>query len=333
MDITVPYYEDNSRISNSNITWFLKRGPRYLNDMLQGKGEGLSLPQLEKGSMIHEYILQPEEFWNDYEILEYEIPKVKQQKDFCEIYATRRLVDSLEAEDDALLNSYNQVYSNKLSDGKKLEAAKDIVKKYEKYIQSREETGKKRITFADLTMLKQIKSNLEEHKVANKLLFDYPTTWECHNEFHINWEYPNASEFGDLPCKSLLDRVVFDHKNKKIILIDLKTTGDLYDFEHSIESFDYRRQLAFYWLAIHWYFKNELKLNIEEYDYETYIIAIQSHDGYEIKVFKFTPESIEARLEIIDSAVRDIAWHKNNNLWDHSRSYYEGDGIEIYDNR
>ena len=45
MDITVPYYEDNSRISNSNITWFLKRGPRYLNDMLQGKGEGLSLPQ------------------------------------------------------------------------------------------------------------------------------------------------------------------------------------------------------------------------------------------------------------------------------------------------
>ena len=27
MDISIPYYEDNTRISNSNIGWFLKKGP------------------------------------------------------------------------------------------------------------------------------------------------------------------------------------------------------------------------------------------------------------------------------------------------------------------
>ena len=62
MVIDVPYYSDNTRISNSAIGWFLKKGPKYLRDMLDGKEKGLELPQLERGTMIHEYILQPEEF-------------------------------------------------------------------------------------------------------------------------------------------------------------------------------------------------------------------------------------------------------------------------------
>ena len=51
MDISIPYYEDMSRISNSNIGWFLKKGPRYLKDMLDGKIEGLKASFLDKGTM------------------------------------------------------------------------------------------------------------------------------------------------------------------------------------------------------------------------------------------------------------------------------------------
>ena len=54
MDISIPYYEDNTRISNSNIGWFLKKGPRYLKDMLDGKIEGLKASFLDKGTMILE---------------------------------------------------------------------------------------------------------------------------------------------------------------------------------------------------------------------------------------------------------------------------------------
>ena len=57
MNIEIPYYEDNIRISNSAIGWFLKKGSRYLRDMLDGKEEGMSVKFLEKGIMIHEYIL------------------------------------------------------------------------------------------------------------------------------------------------------------------------------------------------------------------------------------------------------------------------------------
>lgn len=329
MDISIPYYEDLTRISNSNIGWFLKKGPKYLKEMLDGK-EGLKASFLDKGTMIHEYILQPEEFWKDYIILDFAVPKVKQQKDLLEFYSTARLVDPFASEDNILLKSYEAAYNNNKSKEKKIQEAKELVELYQNYIEYfRNKDSKKVISFADFNMLKAIKKNMEDHKKANELLFKYPETFEVHNEFHINWEYPNASTLGDLPCKSLLDRVMIDHTNKKIILVDIKTTADIYNFKHSIEEFDYCRQLAYYWLAIHWYFKNELKLNIEEYEYETYIIAVQSHDGYEVRVFKFNPETIEERLVTIDYAIKRIAWHKNNDLWDHMKEYYDEDGAEI----
>ena len=329
MDISIPYYEDLTRISNSNIGWFLKKGPRYLKEMLDGK-EGLKASFLDKGTMIHEYILQPKEFWEDYIVLDFAVPKVKQQKDLLEFYSTARLVDPFASEDDILLKSYEAAYSNTKSKEKKIQEAKELVELYQNYIEYfRNKDSKKVISFADLNMLKAIKKNMKEHKKANELLFNYPETFEVHNEFHINWEYPNASSLGDLPCKSLLDRVMIDHTNKKIILVDIKTTVDVYNFKHSVEEFDYCRQLAYYWLAIHWYFKNELKLNIEEYEYETYIVAVQSHDGYEVRVFKFNSKAIEERLVTIDYAIKRIAWHKNNNLWDHMKEYYDEDGAEI----
>lgn len=329
MDTSIPYYEDLTRISNSNIGWFLKKGPRYLKEMLDGK-EGLKASFLDKGTMIHEYILQPEEFWKDYIILDFAVPKVKQQKDLLEFYANAKMVDPLASEDDILLMSYNSAYSNNKSIDKRIQEAKELVETYQNYIEYfKNKDSKKVISFADLNMLKAIKKNMEDHKKANELLFKYPETFEVHNEFHINWEYPNASTLGDLPCKSLLDRVMIDHTNKKIILVDIKTTADVYNFKHSVEEFDYCRQLAYYWLAIHWYFKNELKLNIEEYEYETYIIAVQSHDGYEVRVFKFNPKAIEERLVTIGYAIKRIAWHKNNNLWDHMKEYYDEDGAEI----
>lgn len=329
MDISIPYYEDLTRISNSNIGWFLKKGPRYLKEMLDGK-EGLKASFLDKGTMIHEYILQPEEFWKDYIILDFAVPKVKQQKDLLEFYANAKMVDPLASEDDILLMSYNSAYSNNKSIDKRIQEAKELVELYQNYIEYfKNKDSKKVISFADLNMLKAIKKNMEDHKKANELLFNYPETFEVHNEFHINWEYPNASSLGDLPCKSLLDRVMIDHTNKKIILVDIKTTADVYNFKHSVEEFDYCRQLAYYWLAIHWYFKNELKLNIEEYEYETYIVAVQSHDGYEVRVFKFNSKAIEERLVTIDYAIKRIAWHKNNNLWDHMKEYYDEDGAEI----
>lgn len=324
MEIKIPYYEDNTRLSNSGIGWFLKKGPRYYKDMIDGKEEGLKLPQLERGTMIHEYILQPDEFWNDYTILEYEVPKVKQQKDFCERYTDLKLIKPLDDENSILLEAYNSAYNNTKIDQNKLLEATNLVKKFNDYIEYlQKKQSKKVISFADLNMLKNIKKNIDEHKKANELLTNDPGC-ECHNEFHINWEDPKYK----LPCKSLLDRVKIDHVNKRITVIDLKTTADVYNFKHSVETYDYYRQIAFYLLAITWYM-NDQEIDISDYDCEAYIIAIQTNSNNEVRVFNMLNENeLMNSKDIIFDTLSELSYHYQSNNWDHTRNYYENDGTE-----
>lgn len=325
MEIKIPYYEDQTRISNSGIGWFLKKGPRYYKDMIDGKEEGLKLPQLEKGTMIHEYILQPDEFWKDYVILDYEVPKVKQQKDFCEAYAA-----SLELlEDEKMLKAYRSSYNNQKTSEIALKEATELCNKYADYIKALKSTSdnKKVISYADLNMLKTIKNNLDKHIKAKELLEDKAGV-ETHNEFHINWELPIKGKDWIAPCKSLLDRCIFDHVNKKITLIDLKTTSDVYNFKHSVEEFDYYRQICYYLLAIMWYMK-DLDINISDYDCEAYIIAIQTNGNYEVRVFNMYNEiELEDRKNLIISALSELSYHYQTGNWDHTKDYYDGDGTE-----
>lgn len=323
MIIDKPYYEDNTRISNSAIGWFLKKGPRFYRDMIDGKEEGLKLPQLERGTMIHEYILQPEDFWNDYIILDYEVPKVKQQKDFCETYA-----NSLELiEDDKKITAYKSAYSNSKSSEIVLKEAIELCNRYADYIKALQskKDNRKVISFADLNMLKNIKNNIDNHKKAKELLEDIPGV-ESHNEFHINWELPVDDWIA--PCKSLLDRCIFDHINKKITLIDLKTTSDVYNFKHSVEEFDYYRQITYYLLAISWYMKDQ-GIDISDYDCEAYIIAIQTNSSNEVRVFNmFNELELDSRKDLIIRTLTELSYHYQTGNWDHTRKYYEEDGTE-----
>lgn len=323
MIIDKPYYEDNTRISNSAIGWFLKKGPRFYRDMIDGKEEGLKLPQLERGTMIHEYILQPEDFWNDYIILDYDVPKVKQQKDFCETYA-----NSLELiEDDKKITAYKSAYSNSKSSEIVLKEAIELCNRYADYIKALQskKDNRKVISFADLNMLKNIKNNIDNHKKAKELLEDIPGV-ESHNEFHINWELPINDWIA--PCKSLLDRCIFDHINKKITLIDLKTTSDVYNFKHSVEEFDYYRQITYYLLAISWYMKDQ-GIDISDYDCEAYIIAIQTNSSNEVRVFNmFNELELDSRKDLIIRTLTELSYHYQTGNWDHTRKYYEEDGTE-----
>lgn len=321
MKIEIPYYEDNTRISNSAIGWFLKKGPRYLKDMLDGKEEGISAKYLDKGTMIHMYLLQPEEFWSNYTIIDYEKPKTAQQLAFCEAYFNSNEI----VEEDKLINAYKASYSgNNMSKDAMLKKAKELQLKFAEYIEFLDKNQTYTvISFADLNMLKNIKKNIDSHIKANELLINQPGV-ECHNEFHINWE----AEKQGVSCKSLLDRVKIDHANKKITLIDLKTTVDVYNFKHSVEEYDYYRQIAFYILALTWYMKDE-GYNIEDYDLEAYIIAIQSNSNNEVRVFNMLNEKeLLVRKDLIADTLTEISYHYQTGNWDHTREYYENNGTE-----
>jgi len=359
MDISIPYYEDKTRISNSNIGWFLNKGPAYLHKMLTEDVPEEKNPVLERGTMIHEYILQPEEFQKDYVVWDKSRPSSAQQEKFCQALAS-----SVEIEPDkAVLSAYKEAYSTAgKSDDKMLSEGLKIVSTLKDYIDFLKlNNGRLMISPSEAKMLEKIKQNVKNHKLACKLLwhnllpnFSEGTTYskgeitspigteiieKWWHEFHINWEYStlykvdigqNETEKGlyEIQCKSLLDSLTLDFKNKVYTIMDLKTTAKLWHFEDSIEMYDYCRQLMYYTMAVEWYLENELHENPDDWTGKWYIIGIDTTGSNEIRVFEIEERDIYNRLLIVENALNLIAWHQMNDKWEHSREYYEGDGSE-----
>lgn len=328
MDISQPYYSDRTRISNSNIGWFLNKGPAYLHKMLT-EPEEESNSTLERGTMVHEYILQPNEFQKDYVVWNKPKPFSLQQKTFCE-----ELANSLEIEPNkAILSAYKTAYSTKgkkdeqmLSEGLKLASE---LSDYIAFLKSGD--PRKMITPSDVKMLEKIKQNIQTHKLA-RLLVDpiNNDNFESWHEFHINWEFEDEQTHHNIiSCKSLLDSIAFNFKSKICTIADLKTTGKLYGFEESIRTYDYCRQLMYYTMAAQWYLKNERNENIDEWKFNWYIVCIDVTTSFDVRVFKFEPEQIYSRKDTIVNALCDIAWHWEYNLWEHTKAYYEGNGSEL----
>lgn len=343
MDISTPYYSDFSRISNSNIGWFLNKGPAFLHKMLTDPPEEEKNSTLERGTMIHEYILQPEEFQKDYVVWDKSRPSSAQQEKFCQALAFSTEIEP----NRAVLSAYKEAYSTRgksddlmLSEGLKIAST---LKDYIDFLKAND--GRKMITLYDAQMLEKIRKNIESHKLAKQIiephgksigirqLFDHIGRDEgispivSHHEFHINWTYYVKMAAG-VECKSLLDGLTLDFKNKKAIIYDLKTTQKLWHFEDSIEQYDYCRQLCFYKQAVVWYLKYELKEDPNSWKFEYYIIGIDTTGSNEIRVFKIDYRMIDARKETIMNAMKAIMWHQDTGKWDHSREYYEGDGSE-----
>lgn len=326
----IPYYEDNTRISNSAIGWFLNKGPSYLRRMLDGKEKGLDLPQLRKGTMIHEFLLQPEQFWDDYVLFNGNKPKSTQAQKFCE-----NLINSIEIEPNKRLSdAYRKSYSIiGKSEDKILSEALKISVEYNDYIEATK-SKKTLISQYDLDQLLAIQHNVGEHKLADQLLRkagDYGNI-HIYHEFQINWEYSvadtlNHNALTPIACKSLLDSCTFDWDEKVCTIMDIKTTAKLWHFEDSMNEFDYCRQLCFYQEAVEMYLE-EQNIDLNDWEFEYYIIAIDTTGKNEVRVFKIQTHQVYDRAETINDAMSDILWHIGTDNWDHSRKYYEGDGSE-----
>jgi hypothetical protein len=197
----------------------------------------------------------------------------------------------------------------------------------------------------DAKMLEKIKQNIQSHKLARLLLSPVGDSIDLngniitslYHEFNINWEWHWLKEH--VSCKSLLDGLTIDFRSKTVIIYDLKTTQKLWHFEDSMEMYDYERQLSYYTMAVKWYLEHECGIDGEDIAYNWkflhYIIGIDTTGSYEIRVFKVEPKMHESKkLNLvsttakIEEALFDIAWHQSTGKWEHSRSYYEGDGSE-----
>ena len=321
-------YHNIKKVSNSSLSW-LQISAKYFNEKFnEGIDDEFEPSYFKKGRSIHEYILEPKEFDKHYIFLEYETPKSKQQKDFCESFARQRK----DLKNDKLIRAYKKAYNTKETDSKILDKAKQLEKTFKGYIKYIKIKPLYAEILSESMMLKlnEVRKEVLVHKKAKELFhnelhntFGNTDKLFIQNELQIEWEHPLGVE-----CKSMLDRVVIDHEKKLIQLIDIKTTSKLNKFKESFDEYQYYRQMTFYWMALQWYFEKKLQLKMDDYEKETYIVAISTSKLTEIKVFKIKDKQLTDGFSEIDKLMIDLSWHFKNNKWDYSRSYYEGEGIE-----
>lgn len=325
--ISEKQYYSEKRVSSSSLKWF-ENSPKFFFKQLSEEIKQIKLSFLKLGKKIHMSILEPELFEKNYIYLEYETPKSENQRQFCEEYVKLKK-DKKATIKDASIKTYSKAYNIAGKSPVKIEEEalklQKSLKKYIEYlIKSTEYKDVLNKSTADL--INDLKNEIALHKKANELLLvnnELDPDYETHNEYIIFWEYGKTDK---VSCKSMIDRFIIDKKNKVIKLVDIKTTSDLGSFNESIAGYKYYRQMAFYWLALYYEYKD--KLNLSEYTNETYIVAVQTKNLPECKVFTIDNALLDEGFREIETLMSDISWHYKNNLWDHSREYYEGDGSE-----
>jgi hypothetical protein len=316
--MTEKEYYNEKRVSSSSLKWF-EQSPLLFRKMLDKEIEQETKRYFEIGKKIHMKLLEPKEYDKNYIYLDYETPKSENQRKFCEDFITYRSKNNK----DKLIYAYKTNYSaEKLTDDKIIEKAEELKKqlsKYITYLKKRSEV-KDILTYTDNNLITTIEQVVKDHQAANPLLFltdvDRMNGVEEFNEKVIFFN------FLDVECKAMLDRIVIDHKNKVIRLIDIKTTSNVGEFKHSLEEFKYYRQLAFYWAAVYHEFK------LHDYTKETYIVAIQKGEIPDCRVFSISKEWLNTGLDEIVALLPRIKWHQDNNKWDHTQEYYSNNGVE-----
>ena len=318
---SIPY------ISNSALTYF-EVSPKYCRKRMDREIADIEKSYTFLGKQLHMNLLEPEEFERNYTYLDFNTPKSKQQQAFCADYVD--LIKLYVPHEDALKDAYEANYVSS-SEASILKFSKNLYETNSEYIKYLQIKGDYReiLSKSRKELITTITQAIKSHKKANTLIL-CPVEGaenESLNEFAVYWDYPINGNGENLKCKSLIDRLVVDHINKRITIVDLKTTGILGDFSEIISERNYWRQLAFYRLAI-----QHSNLFPKDYKIDSYIVAVNTLDPFECRVYKLTDVEYHKQLMKINSLMLKISWHWFSNQWDHTRAYYEGDGTENHVN-
>lgn len=167
--------------------------------------------------------------------------------------------------------------------------------------------------------------SLKANKAACKYLFDKGDMFgdESFNELAVYWD-ESVSVGHDLVilnCKGLLDRVNVYHSEKRIELVDLKTTGKpIAKFEGSFEYYRYYRQMAWYTRAIKEHFGEDWEIGV-------IMVVVETTGLYETKVFSVDKSWLDrGMVEAMDLCDR-IAYAQHHKEWVLTTEEIAGNGI------
>ncbi len=296
LKIEEDYFQIKDRVSNSMLSW-MEEGPGYFLGKLMGDIEQRESLAMENGTLLHLYIEDPSKFI----ISDVEKPAgmmgtyleefVSSGENHDAAYKKAGFLISPTAVQKKFLETKNQDYLAYLMDSQgKLALTKDQKTKIEGGINAltSDERCKKYLGLVEEPHLEILNETV--------ILFD-----QC--------IYGPSGEKILIPCKAKVDKIIIDHKEKRVIISDLKTTsinprGILYrkrpeDLSTGYAYLDYGgtnwlgkyliyryyRQKEFYREAVEWYLTKELGLDLSTYKLDFTFIVIKLGPGFEVALY------------------------------------------------
>src|SRR4030042_2423728 len=160
-------------ISNSTLMWF-KKSPLFCYKRMNNEVRDLDASYVDFGKQVHMAILEPEEFDNNYTVLEFNKPTSKQQLEFCNNYVN--LLGSGFDPDTAGEQAYQVGYAHVTAKRTK-ENSERLRKEFNDYINYLllRDKYKDVLNGNKFNLIQTIKTTLFNHKKASEL-FSMQTT-------------------------------------------------------------------------------------------------------------------------------------------------------------
>lgn len=233
---------------------------------------------LTLGSLVDTLLTSPEEFDSRYYVYDKEAP-TGQMLQFCkEVFKLQHSSGPISYED-----MFGEAYKNV---GFKRDKLESIIKRYETEGKDYTEClnnsiGKEVISSVVLDKAKRLVSELKANPYTRLIVnIKNNENVEVINQLVLNseWEKDGIK----LPLKACLDKVIIDHKKKRIIPIDIKTSSDSTHFSNSVYKYKYYRQGSFYKYMLESYIKER---GLEDYVVTDFLFLVCSTTSYDNHFF------------------------------------------------
>jgi len=275
------------------------------------------------GSAIHNKILEPASFDSNFVVLNTTKNKSSNQEDFC-----RDVARSIKAFSDFDLDSrLSEIYAKHYKTATKKNLSRDALALFNEkkdYIYRLNSDDKRSVlTTSQYSTVTSCINAVQNHK-------QYDAIFNTLGDVQAFNEYAIVTDANGLLVKGKIDRFIIDFAKKIITLVEVKTTSSsVYSFRESFDKYNYLRQLAFYTMLIFKFMQEHFKVvTIEEYGLDCIFVIVSTGEGSECRYARVSALEVLEYMTTLKHRLEELKWHFDNDLWDYSRSYYVGDGIE-----
>lgn len=284
----------------------------FYNHYILGEKEDKLDSYMVEGRLLHCLLLEPENFDKQFVVAMDKLPsdnaKIIMDR-LCRDYPDVENVNELEDQILNMMVEMNYFQSLKTDEQRLTKLLTDDTKKYHEFVFNSK--GKTVIDSATKNKIEAAAEKLRtDPEIVNTLRLnhsEFDTDVEVHNEIFLEYKLEDYCFAG---VKGFIDNLVIDHKNKKVIVNDFKTTGKtLLDFKDTIEYYNYWLQMGIYTLLVEEMLK-EKDLNYEINHNFVVVDKYSQHYVFPVSVntFKEWYKKTKVMLKIGDYHLKNDAY-------------------------